>query len=174
MSKGLWVAIGLIVVAIAWFIGVTILYQPTSSTSAVNNKASIDNTKVMVSLDKFKDFHHDAALLLDKLSVLKTGLESAIDTQDPKLLASTVNNTYRTMDSVSTNRVPTIAPFDVCDEALNNLGVYAVSAKTQYSNANKASLEDIYKLKTAFDTTFAQCQSIVNDKPVEVLYQDYQ
>ncbi len=174
MSKGLWVAIGLIVVAIAWFIGVTMLYQPAPSTSSVNNKASIDNNKVMVSLDKFRDFHHDATLLLDKLSVLKTGLESAIDTKDPKLLASTVNNTYRTMDSVSTNRVPTIAPFEVCDEALNSLGVYAVSAKTQYSKANKASLEDINDLKTDFDTKFATCDSIVNDKPVEVLYQEYQ
>lgn len=174
MSKGLWVAIGLIVVAIAWFIGVTILYKPAPSTSSVTNNTTIDNTKVMVSLDKFKGFHHDAALLLDKLSVLKTGLESAIDTKDPKLLASTVNNTYRTMDSVSTSRVPTIAPFEICDEALDNLGAYAVSAKTQYAKAHKANLEDVKTLKRAFDTTFAQCQSIVNDKSVEALYQDYQ
>ena len=171
MSKGLWVAIGLIVVAIAWFIGVTIL---TSSTRSVSNKASIDNAKVMVSLDKFKDFHHDAELLLDKLNVLKTVTETAIANKDPKLIGIAANNIYRVLDNVSVNRVPTIKPFEVCDETLDALSLYAISAKTYHSSAQKTNLAQVNELKKVFDTKFTQCQSIVNDKPVVVLYQDYQ
>lgn len=89
-----------------------------------------------LSLDSFKGFHHDAEILLEKLTVLKMGLESAIKTKNIGLLESTVNNTYRTMDNVSVSRIPTIAPFEICDEALDTLGLYAVASKTYYSDAN--------------------------------------
>ncbi|SLJ85188.1 hypothetical protein DABAL43B_1997 [Psychrobacter sp. DAB_AL43B] len=127
-----------------------------------------------MSLDKFSGFHHDAEILLEKLTVLKTGMESAIATQDSKLLTSTISNTYRIIDNVNVNRLPTIAPFEVCDEALNTLSLYAISAKANYSRTNKTDIDQVHELRDSFNIQFAQCQSIVNDKSVEALYQDYQ
>ena len=175
MSKKFWIALGLLVVLIGIFLGVNILPKPT--TSADTRAAMVDtnsNNKLMVSLESFKGSHHDAEILLEKLTVLKAGLESAIATKDIDLLKSTVNNTYRIMDNVNTNRLPTIAPFEVCDDALDTLGLYAVAYKTYYSNTDKVHINQINKLKNAFNSEFTQCQNIVNDKPVETLYQDYQ
>lgn len=170
MNKGFWLTIGLLVLLAASLVGLRSLYKP-----AISVDVGIDtNTKVMMSLDKFSGFHHDAEILLEKLTVLKTGMESAIATQDTKLLASTISNTYRIIDNVNVNRLPTIAPFEVCDEALNTLSLYAISAKTYYSNTDKMNIEQLHELRDTFNIQFAQCQSIVNDKSVEELYQDYQ
>lgn len=170
MNKGFWLTIGLLVLLAASLVGLRSLYKP-----AISVDVGIDtNTKVMMSLDKFSGFHHDAEILLEKLTVLKTGMESAIATQDTKLLASTISNTYRIIDNVNVNRLPTIAPFEVCDEALNTLSLYAISAKTYYSNTDKMNIEQLNELRDTFNIQFAQCQSIVNDKSVEELYQDYQ
>lgn len=170
MNKGFWLTIGLLVLLAASLVGLRSLYKP-----AISVDVGIDtNTKVMMSLDKFSGFHHDAEILLEKLTVLKTGMESAIATQDTKLLASTISNTYRIIDNVNVNRLPTIAPFEVCDEALNTLSLYAISAKTYYSNTDRMNIEQLNKLRDTFNIQFAQCQSIVNDKSVEELYQDYQ
>ena len=173
LSKRFWIFIGLLLLVIGGFLGFNNLYKSAGSKTdtATNNNA---NTKLMMSLESFKGFHHDAEILLEKLTTLKAGLESAIDTKDIKLLASTINNTYRIMDNVSANRIPTIAPFEICDEALNSLGVYAVASKNYYSGSKKIDISQINRMKNTFNTQFAQCQSIVNDKPVEVLYQDYQ
>lgn len=173
MNKGLWVAIGFLVLAIAWLLSVKLLYKPDDLMDT--NTAMVDaNAKLVIDLDEFKGFHHDAQLLLEKLSVLKMGLESAIVNKDTKLFASTVNNTYRTMDSINSNRLPTIAPFEVCDEALDSLGLYAVAAKSYYSDTKKTTTDQIDAIKNTFETQFVQCQTIVNDKSVEALYQDYQ
>ena len=170
MNKGFWLTIGLLVLLAASLVGLRNLYKP-----AISVDVGIDtNTKVMMSLDKFSGFHHDAEILLEKLTILKTGMESAIATQDTKLLASTISNTYRIIDNVNVNRLPTIAPFEVCDEALNTLSLYAISAKTYYSNTDKMNIEQLNELRDTFNIQFAQCQSIVNDKSVEELYQDYQ
>jgi hypothetical protein len=170
MNKGFWLTIGLLVLLAASLVGLRSLYKP-----AISVDVGIDTkTKVMMSLDKFIGFHHDAEILLEKLTVLKTGMESAIATQDTKLLASTISNTYRIIDNVNVNRLPTIAPFEVCDEALNTLSLYAISAKTYYSNTDKMNIEQLNELRDTFNIQFAQCQSIVNDKSVEELYQDYQ
>jgi hypothetical protein len=170
MNKGFWLTIGLLVLLAASLVGLRSLYKP-----AISVDVGIDTkTKVMMSLDKFSGFHHDAEILLEKLTVLKTGMESAIATQDTKLLASTISNTYRIIDNVNVNRLPTIAPFEVCDEALNTLSLYAISAKTYYSNTDKMNIEQLNELRDTFNIQFAQCQSIVNDKSVEELYQDYQ
>lgn len=170
MNKGFWLTIGLLVLLAASLVGLRSLYKP-----AISVDVGIDTkTKVMMSLDKFSGFHHDAEILLEKLTVLKTGMESAIATQDTKLLASTISNTYRIIDNVNVNRLPTIAPFEVCDEALNTLSLYAISAKTYYSNTDKMNIEQLHELRDTFNIQFAQCQSIVNDKSVEELYQDYQ
>ncbi|HSP84626.1 MAG TPA: hypothetical protein VLN09_02630 [Psychrobacter sp.] len=170
MNKGFWLTIGLLVLLAASLVGLRNLYKP-----AISVDVGIDTkTKVMMSLDKFSGFHHDAEILLEKLTILKTGMESAIATQDTKLLASTISNTYRIIDNVNVNRLPTIAPFEVCDEALNTLSLYAISAKTYYSNTDKMNIEQLNELRDTFNIQFAQCQSIVNDKSVEELYQDYQ
>ena len=169
MNKGLWVAIGLLILALAWLVSVKLLYKPSSI-----DTASASNTKIMMSLDKFSGYHHDAQILLKELRVLKADIENAIATKDNKLLANTVNNTYRVMDNVNINRIPTIAPFEVCDEALDTLGLYAVASKSYYSDADKENTNKVDSLKNAFNSKFAQCQSIVNDKPVAALYQDYQ
>ena len=170
MSKGLWVAIGLLVIAIAWFVGVNVLYK----SNAINTNAADNNIKIMVSLDKFKGFHHDADILLKEVTVLKADTETAIAAKDSKLLGVAINNTYRVMDNVTINRIPTIAPFDICDEALDSLSRYAISTKSYYANPDKTDINEVNEQKQAFNTKFAQCQSIVNDKPVDALYQDYQ
>ena len=101
-------------------------------------------------------------------------MESAVANQDTKLLASTISNSYRIIDNVNVNRLPTIAPFEVCDEALNTLSLYAISAKTYYSRPEKTNIDQVNELRDTFNSQFAQCQSIVNDKSVEALYQNYQ
>ena len=170
MNKGFWLTVGLLVLLAGSLFGLRSLYKPAIS-SGVDTDS---NTKVMMSLDKFSGFHHDAEILLEKLTVLKAGMESAIATQDSKLLASTISNTYRIIDNVNVNRLPTIAPFEVCDEALNTLSRYAISAKTYYSNTDKINIDQVNELRDIFNIQFAQCQSIVNDKSVAALYQDYQ
>lgn len=174
MNKGLWLTIGLLVLLAGSLVGLRSLYQPAISADALSGVGADTTTKVMMSLDKFTGFHHDAEIILEKLTVLKTGLESAIDTKDVSLLGSTVNNTYRVMDSVSVNRMPTIAPFKICDEALNTLATYAVASKTYYSGSNNIDTDQIDAMRNTFNSQFDQCQSIVNDKSVESLYQDYQ
>ncbi|OXL28685.1 hypothetical protein [Psychrobacter sp. DAB_AL32B] len=170
MNKGFWLTVGLLVLLAASLFGLRSLYKPAISAGAGTDS----NTKVMMSLDKFSGFHHDAEILLEKLTVLKTGMESAIATQDSKLLTSTISNTYRIIDNVNVNRLPTIAPFEVCDEALNTLSLYTISAKANYSHTNKTNIDQVNELRDTFNIQFAQCQSIVNDKSVEALYQDYQ
>ena len=170
MNKGLWVAIGLLVLALAWLISVKVLYKPDSSVET----APASNTKIMVSLDKFKGFHHDADILLKELTVLKSDIEIALASEDIKLLGLVINNSYRVMDNVNINRLPTIAPFEVCDEALDALSRYAITAKKQYSDPNQNGLDKLNNSKKDFDTKFINCQSIVTDKPIEAIYQDYQ
>ncbi|WP_350558877.1 hypothetical protein [Psychrobacter sp. CAL346-MNA-CIBAN-0220] len=175
MNRGFWISVGLLALLAGSLVGLRSWFKPATSTNT--NAAIVDtnsNTKLMISLESFKGFHHDAAILLEKLTVLKTGLESGIDTKNIGLLGSTVNNTYRIMDSVSVNRLPTIAPFEICDEALARLGVYAVAAKTYYSDTGKINIDQIDEMRNTFNTKFSQCQSMVNDKSVEALYQDYQ
>ena len=174
MNKGFWLTVGLLVLLAGILFGLRSLYKPAISAGVSSGVDTDSNTKIMMSLDKFSGFHHDAEILLEKLTVLKAGMESAIATQDSKLLASTISNTYRIIDNVNVNRLPTIAPFEVCDEALNTLSRYAISAKTYYSNADKINIDQVNALRDTFNTQFAQCQSIVNDKSVEALYQDYQ
>ncbi len=170
MSKGLWVMIGLLVVALAWLVSVKVLYKPDSSIEAT----SASNTKIMMSLDKFKGFHHDADILLKELTVLKSDTQIAIAAKDTKLLGLVINNSYRVMDNVNINRLPTIAPFEVCDEALDSLSRYATSAKSYYANPNETDVNKVNELKQDFDNKFTACQSVVTDKSVEALYQDYQ
>lgn len=158
MSKGLWVAIGLLVIAIAWFLGVNILYRPTTSTQINATAVDVDlnsNTKIMVSLDKSKGFHHDADILLKELTVLKADTESAIATKDVKLLKIAIINTYRVMDNVNINRMPTITPFEVCDDGLDTLSRYAISAKNYYFNIEKPNIKEVDELKNTFNTKFA-------------------
>lgn len=174
MNKGFWLTVGLLVLLAASLVGLRSLYKPAISTDVSAGTGTDSNSKVMMSLDKFSGYHHDAEILLEKLTVLKTGIESATANQDTKLLASTISNTYRIIDNVNVNRLPTIAPFEVCDEALNTLSLYAISAKSYYSNAGKTNIDQVNALRDTFNTQFAQCQSIVNDKSVEELYQDYQ
>lgn len=177
MNKGLWVAIGLLVLALAWLVSVKVLYQPTDSVAGnttMADSATAANTKIMMSLDKFKGFHHDADILLKELTVLKSDIESAIASEDGKLLGLVINNSYRVMDNVNINRLPTIAPFEVCDEALDALSRYAINAKKQYSNPNQNALDKFNNSKQDFDTKFAACQNIFTSKSVEALYQDYQ
>lgn len=174
MNKGFWLTVGLLVLLAGSLFGLRSLYKPNTPADVSAEASADSNTKIMMSLDKFSGFHHDAEILLEKLTILKTGMESAVANQDTKLLASTISNSYRIIDNINVNRLPTIAPFEVCDEALNTLSLYAISAKSYYSNTHRANLAQVDELKKAFDTKFAQCQSIVNDKPVEALYQDYQ
>ena len=174
MNKGFWLTIGLLVLLASGLVGLRSLYKPNMSADISAEAGADSNTKIMMSLDKFSGFHHDAEILLEKLTTLKTGMESAIANQDTKLLASTISNTYRIIDNVNVNRLPTIAPFEVCDEALNTLSLYAISAKTYYSNTNKTNINQVNELRDTFNIQFSQCQSIVNDKSVEALYQDYQ
>ena len=174
MNKGFWLTVGLLVLLAGSLFGLRSLYKPAISADVSSGVDTDSNTKIMMSLDKFSGFHHDAEILLEKLTVLKAGMESAIATQDSKLLASTISNTYRIIDNVNVNRLPTIAPFEVCDEALNTLSRYAISAKTNYSRTDKINIDQVNALRNTFNTQFAQCQSMVNDKSVEVLYQDYQ
>ena len=174
MNKGFWLTVGLLVLLAGSLFGLRSIYKPAISAGVSSGVDTDSNTKIMMSLDKFSGFHHDAEILLEKLTVLKAGMESAIATQDSKLLASTISNTYRIIDNVNVNRLPTIAPFEVCDEALNTLSRYAISAKTYYSNTEKINIDQVNELRDTFNTQFAQCQSIVNDKSVEALYQDYQ
>ena len=174
MNKGFWLTIGLLVLLAASLVGLRSLYKPAISAGVSVGVDTDLNSKVMMSLDKFSGYHHDAEILLEKLTVLKTGMESATANQDTKLLASTISNTYRIIDNVNVNRLPTIAPFEVCDEALNTLSLYAISAKSYYSNTEKMNIEQVNELRDMFNTQFAQCQSIVNDKSAKELYQDYQ
>ena len=174
MNKGFWLTIGLLVLLAGSLVGLRSLYKPNMSADISAEAGADSNTKIMMSLDKFSGFHHDAEILLEKLTTLKTGMESAVANQDTKLLASTISNTYRIIDNVNVNRLPTIAPFEVCDEALNTLSLYAISAKTYYSNTNKTNINQVNELRDTFNIQFSQCQSIVNDKSVEALYQDYQ
>ena len=173
MNKGFWLTVGLLVLLAGSLFGLRSLYKPNMSADISAEAGADSNTKIMMSLDKFSGFHHDAEILLEKLTVLKKGIESATANKDTKLLASTISNTYRIIDNVTVNRLPTIAPFEVCDEALNTLNLYAISAKTYYSNTEKMNIDQVNELRDAFNTQFAQCQSIVNDKSVEELYQDY-
>lgn len=170
MIKGLWVVIGLLVLALAWLVSVKVLYKADSSLDAT----SAANTKVMMSLDKFSGYHHDADILLKELTKLRSDTQIAIESKDIKLLARVINNSYRVMDNININRLPTIKPFEVCDEALDSLSRYATSAKTYYANPNDTDVTNVDKLQQDFDSKFTACQSIVNDKPVEALYQDYQ
>ncbi|MEC5210107.1 hypothetical protein RCH20_001174 [Psychrobacter sp. PL15] len=175
MNKGLWMSVGLLVLLAGGLIGLRSFFKPATSTDTNAAIVSSDSdTKLTISLESFEGFHHDAEILLEKLTVLKTGLESAVATKDIGLLDSTVNNTYRIMDNVSVSRIPTIAPFEVCDEALATLGRYAVASKTYYSAADSMNIGQIDEMRNTFNTQFGQCQSIVNDKPVAALYQDYQ
>ena len=174
MNKGFWLTVGLLVLLAGSLFGLRSLYKPNMSADISAEAGADSNTKIMMSLDKFSGFHHDAEILLEKLTTLKTGMESAVANQDTKLLASTISNTYRIIDNVNVNRLPTIAPFEVCDEALNTLSLYAISAKTYYSNTNKTNINQVNELRDTFNIQFSQCQSIVNDKSVEALYQDYQ
>ena len=174
MNKGFWLTVGLLVLLAGSLFGLRSLYKPNMSADISAEAGADSNTKIMMSLDKFSGFHHDAEILLEKLTTLKTGMESAVANQDTKLLASTISNTYRIIDNVNVNRLPTIAPFEVCDEALNTLSLYAISAKTYYSNTNKTNINQVNELRDTFNIQFSQCQSIVNDKSVEALYQNYQ
>ena len=174
MNKGFWLTVGLLVLLAGSLFGLRSLYKPNMSADVSAEASANSNTKIMMSLEKFSGFHHDAEILLEKLTILKTGMESAIATQDTKLLASTISNSYRIIDNVNVNRLPTIAPFEVCDEALNTLSLYAISAKAYYSNTNKTNIDQVNKLRDTFNIQFSQCQSLVNDKSVEALYQDYQ
>ena len=175
MSKGLWAAIGLLVVAVIWLVGVNLLYNQADSTDNKTTVADADaNTKIMISLEKFKGFHHDAEILLKELTVLKADIAAAVAAKDSKLLGVAINNTYRVMDNININRQPTIAPFEVCDEALDTLSRYAISTKSYYSNAKKTTIATVNQQQKVFDTNFAACKSIVTDKSVETLYQDYQ
>ena len=174
MNKGFWLTVGLLVLLAGGLVGLRSLYKPNMSADISAEAGADSNTKIMMSLDKFSGFHHDAEILLEKLTTLKTGMESAVANQDTKLLASTISNTYRIIDNVNVNRLPTIAPFEVCDEALNTLSLYAISAKAYYSNTNKTNINQVNELRDTFNIQFSQCQSIVNDKSVEALYQNYQ
>ena len=174
MNKGFWLTIGLLVLLAASLFGLRSLYKPAISTDVSAGAGTDSNTKILMSLEKFIGFHHDAEILLEKLTILKTGMESATANKDTKLLASTISNSYRIIDNVNVNRLPTIAPFEVCDEALNTLSLYAISAKSYYSNTEKMNIEQVNELRDTFNTQFAQCQSIVNDKSAKELYQDYQ
>ncbi len=173
MNKDFWLTVGLLVLLAGSLFGIRRFYNP--DTLIAGNAAAMDtSTKIMMDLDKFSGFHHDAEILLEKLIVLKTGMEKAVAAQDVSLLASTINNTYRIIDNVNINRLPTIAPFDVCDEALNTLSLYAISTKAYYSDTDNTNSNQMNEMRDAFNTKFSQCQSIVNDKSVEALYQDYQ
>lgn len=175
MNKGFWLTAGLLVLLAFGLFGLRGLYNPATLTDTDATAVDTDeNTKIMMRLEKFSGYHHDAEILLKEMSVLKTDTQRAITTEDPRLLGIAANNIYRVVDNVNINRIPTIVPFEVCDEALDNLSRYAISAKTYYSNPDKANINDINEQKQAFNTKFAQCESIVNDKPVEALYQDYQ
>ncbi|WP_201618209.1 hypothetical protein [Psychrobacter urativorans] len=175
MNKGFWMSVGFLVLLAGGLVGLRSLFKPDTSTNTDTVNVDINSdTKLMISLESFKGFHHDAEILLEKLTVLKTGLEKAIDTKDINLLGSTVNNTYRIMDNVNVSRMPTIAPFEICDEALDTLGLYAAASKTYYSDADPMDIGQINEMRNTFNAQFSQCQSIVNDKPVEALYQDYQ
>jgi hypothetical protein len=171
MNKGLWLTIGLLVVLAATLFGIRSLFNPTtlSSTNALDT-----DTKILMNFEKFEGYHHDAEILLNELMALKIDTERSIAAKDPKLLAIATNNIYRVVDNININRVATIALFEVCDEALDSLSLYAVNAKTYYANANNGNLNQLDELKSTFSTKFDQCQSVVNDKPVEALYQDYQ
>ena len=170
MTKGLWVMISLLVLALAWLVSIKILYQPDSAVES----SLAPNDKIMMSLDKFKGFHHDADILLKELTVLKSDTQIAVTAKDDQLLGLAINNSYRVMDNVNINRIPTIAPFEVCDDTLETLSRYATSAKTYYANPEKNGLQKMNNLKQDFNTQFASCQSIVNDQSVEALYQIYQ
>lgn len=174
MNKEFWLTIGLLVILAGGLVGLRSLYKPATSAEISSGVDTDSNTKIMMSLDKFSGFHHDAEILLEKLTVLKKGMESATANQDNKLLASTISNTYRIIDNVNVNRLPTIAPFEVCDEALNTLNLYAIGTKNYYSDTDKMNVDQVHKLRDAFNTQFAQCQSVVNDKSVKQLYQYYQ
>ena len=174
MNKGFWLTIGLLVLLAASLFGLRSLYKPAISTDVSAGAGTDSNTKILMSLEKFIGFHHDAEILLEKLTILKRGMESAIATQDTKLLASTISNSYRIIDNVNVNRLPTIAPFEVCDEALNTLSLYAISAKSYYANTDKMNIDHVNALRDTFNTQFAQCQSVVNDKSANEFYQDYQ
>ncbi|TXD98262.1 hypothetical protein ES754_04830 [Psychrobacter frigidicola] len=179
MNKSFWISVGLLVALAAGLVGLRSFFKPatsenTNSASVSTNVDTSADTKLMISLESFRGFHHDAEILLEKLTILKTGLENAIITKDIGLLGSTVNNTYRIMDNVSVSRLPTIAPFKVCDEALDTLGLYAVASKTYYSDTGQINIDQIDKMRATFNTQFSRCQNIVNDKSVEALYQDYQ
>ena len=177
MNKGFWLTAGLLVLLTFGLYGLRNLYDPaaTTETNAAGVNVTTDkNNKIMMGIEKFSGYHNDAEILSKELIILKTDTERAVATKDPKLVGIAANNIYRVLDNVSVNRIPTIAPFAVCDEALDILSLYAISAKAYYADTNKTSLKDISDLKTQFDTKFAQCQSIVTDKPVEALYQDYQ
>jgi hypothetical protein len=184
MNKGFWISVGLLILLAG---GLRSLFKPATSINTdaavvnMNSDANVNtnvdtnaNAKLMISLDSFRGFHHDADILLKELTVLKADTESAIATKDIKLLGIAINNTYRVMDNVNINRIPTIAPFEVCDRALATLSRYAISTKTYYSNPDKTNIDDVNELKNTFNTKFTQCQSMVNDKSVEALYQDYQ
>lgn len=177
MNKGFWLTAGLLVLLAFGLYGLRSMYDPAITAEANTAGMSVDtdeNNKIMMNLEKFSGYHNDAEILSKELVILKTDTERAVATKDSKLVGIAANNIYRVLDNVSVNRIPTIEPFEVCDEALDTLSLYAISAKAYYANTNKTTLKDINDLKTQFDTKFAQCQSIVNDKPVEALYQDYQ
>ncbi len=162
--------ISLLVLALAWLVSIKILYKPDSAVEAT----LASNDKIMMSLDKFKGFHHDADILLKELTVLRSDTQIAVAAKDNKQLGLAINNSYRVMDNVNINRIPTIAPFKVCDDTLETLSRYATSAKTYYANPDKNGLQKMNGLKQDFDTKFTSCQSIVNDQSVEALYQSYQ
>lgn len=129
---------------------------------------------LMMSLDSFKDYHNDAGIVLKKLTRLKESMDTAIELKNIHLLASVSKNTYRIINNVKTNRMTTIPIFEVCDEALDTLGMYASDAETYYSGRDTMTIGEIDNLRNTFNDEFEQCQSIVTDKTTEALYKDYQ
>lgn len=129
---------------------------------------------LIMSLGSFKDYHSDADIVLNKLTRLKDSMDEAIKLKNIHLLASVSKNTHRVIDNVKTNRMTTIPIFEICDEALVTLGIYATDAEKYYSGSATMTIGEIDNLRNAFDDEFKQCQSVVTDKTAEALYQDYQ
>lgn len=71
MNKEFWLTIGLLVILAGGLVGLRSLYKPATSADISSGVDTDSNTKIMMSLDKFSGFHHDAEILLEKLTVLK-------------------------------------------------------------------------------------------------------
>lgn len=177
MNKGLWLSIGLLILLTAALLGLRSLYPPVDGTADESAIKTDADTKLLINFDDFKGYHHDADILLKEMTVLKSDIQTAIAAQDSKQLGIAVNNTYRVMDNVNMNRMPTIAPFAICDKALEALGRYVIDANRYYADSNKGNKgnsNQVEAMRLSFETQFQQCHSIVKDKPVAALYQDYQ